>query len=266
MRHKKIIQEILGKELEKEGFTYVPGESSAWSYERLKDEVWQVISVVRERYCKGYIKIIFNTNAYGQKARELDDFVPEDLPEYWHYETEEELRQIITQFKEWIFAYGMAGLEKMSQPTTEARPKPETNRYLYEHHRELYEEYREKMGIQDEEWIDVIRKIQKRIEETWDLPFSQMEEELIGLAALYAYAINDGKEGNWFWHGMANLCVVEGVTEISPNLIPLKDVILTWKQKRTNILVHKYDVTQIEIENQKMFDEYKKQKRKKNSI
>ena len=185
------------------------------------------------------------------------------MPEYWHYETEEELRQIIMQFKEWIFTYGLEGLEKMSQPTTEARPKPETNRYLYEHHRELNEEYREKMGIQGEEWVDVIRKIQKRIEETWDLPFSQMEEELIGLAALYAYAINDGKEGNWFWHGMANLCVVEGVTETSPNLIPLKDIILTWKQKRTSILVHKYEVTQIHIENQKMYDEYRAQKGKK---
>lgn len=67
MRHKKFIQEILGNELEKEGFAYVPGETLAWSYERLKNEVWQVISVVRERYCKGYIKVIFNTNAYGQE-------------------------------------------------------------------------------------------------------------------------------------------------------------------------------------------------------
>lgn len=198
-----------------------------------------------------------------KSTRELDDFVPGELPEYWHYETEEELRQIITQFKEWILAYGLEGLEKMSQPTSEARPKPETNRYLYDHHKELYEEYREKMGIQDEEWIDIIKKVQKRIEETWDLPFDQVEEELIGLAALYAYAINDGKEGNWFWHRMANLCVVEGVAETSPNLVPLTDVIVTWKYKRTDTLIHTYDVTQIEIENQKRYDEYKAQKRRK---
>lgn len=263
MQHKKIIQEILGKELEKEGFRYVPGESLAWSYERLKDEVWQVISIVRERYCKGYIKVIFNTNAYGQKDRELDDFVPGELPEYWHYETEEELRQIITQFKEWIITYGLEGLEKMSQPTTEVRPKPETNRYLYEHHEELYEEYREKMGVKDEKWIDVIKKIQKRIEETWDLLFSQMEGELIGLAALYAYAINDGKEGNWFWHGMANLCVVEGVTPTCPSLVPLVDIVLTWSRKRSGTLEKKYMTVQVYIENQKMYDEYKTQKRKK---
>lgn len=56
---------------------------------------------------------------------------------------------------------------------------------------------------------------------------------------------------------------MEGVTETSPNLIPLKDIILTWKQKRTNILVDKYEVTQIEIENQKMYDEYRAQKGKK---
>lgn len=260
MRQKKIIQEILGKELEKEGFRYIQGESLAWSYERLKGEVWQVISVVRERYCKGYIKIIFNTNAYGQKARELDDFVPEKLPEYWHYETEEELRQIITQFKEWIFAYGLEGLEKISQPTTEARPKPETNRYLYEHHEELYEEYREKMGIQDEEWIDVIKKIQKRIEETWNLPFNQMEEELIGLAALYAYALNGGEDGIWEWNPKAGMCTVPEVAGTVTRVFPLLDIIHAWNWKDEKLLMQEYERIQTMIRLKKELEKYKKQK------
>ncbi len=37
MRHKKMIQEILGTELEKQGFTYMP--NSSWSCERVKDQV-----------------------------------------------------------------------------------------------------------------------------------------------------------------------------------------------------------------------------------
>lgn len=259
MQHKKIIQEILGKELEKEGFRYVPGESLAWSYERLKDEVWQVISIVRERYCKGYIKVIFNTNAYGQKDRELDDFVPGELPEYWHYETEEELRQIITQFKEWIITYGLEGLEKMSQPTTEVRPKPETNRYLYEHHEELYEEYREKMGVKDEKWIDVIKKIQKRIEETWDLPFSQMEEELIGLAALYAYALNEGEEGIWEWNAKMGICTVERVAETIKTTFPLTFVIHAWNRKDIGILMREFEIVQIYIQNRKEREENEKE-------
>ena len=59
MRYKKMIQKILGTELEKQGFTYMP--NSSWSYERVKDQVWQSVSVVRERYCKGYIRMVFMT-------------------------------------------------------------------------------------------------------------------------------------------------------------------------------------------------------------
>lgn len=248
MKHKKIVQEILGKELEKEGFRYVSGDAKSWCYERTKNGVWQIISVVRERYCKGYIKMIFTTNAYGQKDRELNDFVPEELPEYWHYETEEELRQIMVQFTEWVFAYGMKGLEEMSQPTTEAHPKPETNRYLYEHHKELYEEYRQKMQIEDDNWEDVVKKIQKRIEETWDMPFKEMEGELIGLSALYAYALNEGEEGNWRWHEKLSSCMVEGVTELCSSCFPLSKIINAWVHKRTLPLMEEYKTVQIYVQ------------------
>lgn len=88
--------------------------------------------------------------------------------------------------KDWTLAYGLDELEKMSIPTTEARPKPETNRYLYEHHRELYEEYKEKLCGECKSWEDVVGVIQEKIEETWDQPFAEVEDMLIGLAALYA--------------------------------------------------------------------------------
>ncbi|MCM1125902.1 MAG: hypothetical protein NC429_05465 [Lachnospiraceae bacterium] len=46
-------------------------------------------------------------------------------------------------------------------------------------------------------------------------------------------------------------------------LVPLADVILTWSGKRNDILEDKYMTVQIHIENQKMYDEYRAQKRKK---
>lgn len=232
MRYKKIIQEILGTELEKRGFTYMPNTS--WSYERVKDKVWQSISVVCERYCKGYIKMVFMTNAYGQKAKELDDFVPEQLPEYWHYETEEELRKIIEQFKEWTLTYGLSELEKISVPTTEARPKPETNRYLYEHHRELYEEYKEKLCENCDSWEDVVRVVQNEIKKTWDQPFCEVEDMLVGLAALYAYALNRGEEGEWKWDVKMNACSLHGVLGTYMNILPLFDIVNAWSNKNVN--------------------------------
>lgn len=256
MKHKKIIQDILGTELEKMGFTYMPNTS--WSYERVKDKVWQSISVVRERYCKGYIKMIFMTNAYGQKARELDDFVPEQLPEYWHYETEEELRKIIEQFKDWTFTYGLDELEKMSVPTTEARPKPETNRYLYEHHRELYEEYGDKLCKDCSSWEDVVRVVQNEIKRTWDQPFSEVEDMLVGLAALYAYALNEGEEGEWVWEDKFNSCILDGPLGTFDKLFPLQDVIGSWRRKNVENLSDRRQEILIYYDNLLKFKEKKK--------
>lgn len=255
MKYKKIIQEILGTELEKRGFTYMPNTS--WSYERVKDKVWQSISVVCERYCKGYIKMVFMTNAYGQKAKELDDFVPEQLPEYWHYETEEELRKIIEQFKEWTLTYGLSELEKISVPTTEARPKPETNRYLYEHHRELYEEYKEKLCENCDSWEDVVRVVQNEIKKTWDQPFCEVEDMLIGLAALYAYALNEGEEGDWVWRERSNSCILDGPLGTFTRLHPLQDVISSWKIKNVDNLLRQQEIILIYYDDLLKFKEKK---------
>lgn len=59
---------------------------------------------------------------------------------------------------------------------------------------------------------------------------------------------------------MTNLCVVEVA---DPNLILLADVILTWSGKRNDILEDEYTTAQIDVENQKRYDEYRAQKRKK---
>ena len=65
MTIKKIIQEELGKTLEEHGFKFTKAEPCFWPYEREKDGIRQEIVVARDRYEKGYIKMIFSTNAYG---------------------------------------------------------------------------------------------------------------------------------------------------------------------------------------------------------
>lgn len=151
---KKIFREILGKELKKEGFTYISKETE-WSCERIKDDVQQIISIVRRRECiEKEIKIVLKTSVYGQKAKELGDFVPEDIPEFWHFETEEELRQIIGQFKEWVFTYGLDELEKMSQLTSEACPKPEGDGVG-----------KERLGVQTGSWkelAELVKEIERK--------------------------------------------------------------------------------------------------------
>ena len=56
----------------------LPRQSLVSGHMKRKDGIHQEILVARDRYEKGYIKMIFSTNAYGQQPKEFRDFVPEE--------------------------------------------------------------------------------------------------------------------------------------------------------------------------------------------
>ena len=211
MNMKKIIQEELGQELENIGFHYVPGERSVWPYEREKDGVKQEIIVIRDRYEKNYIKVIFHTNAYGQRQREFRHFVPEEGAkhwEFWGFENEEELRAILKEFKRLIFTYGLDFLETISKPATDAVPTREKQRYLYQHHQELFEKYQKELGTEGKSAEEVIDILNHKIEEMLDKPYTEMEDVLMGFAALYGHTICWGDNGEWIWNEEKESCEV----------------------------------------------------------
>ena len=190
MTIKRIIQEELGKMLEEHGFKFTKAEPCFWPYEKEKDGIHQEILVARDRYEKGYIKMIFSTSAYGQRPKEFRDFVPEEGAkkwDYWGYENEEELRQILREFKRLILAYGFDFIEEISKPATDAIPTEKTNRYLLERHQDLYIEYQEKLEVRGKDAKEVIDIIYKRLKRMLDEPFGQVENTLIGLHLLPAY-------------------------------------------------------------------------------
>lgn len=87
----KIIEEELGQELQKAGFQLAYEEKGVWTYERVKNGVKQVITVITSRYSSKKIKVLFDTNAYGQNTKEFYNFVPEEdvkYREFWKYKNE----------------------------------------------------------------------------------------------------------------------------------------------------------------------------------
>lgn len=226
MERKKIVKEILGTELEKLGFAYEKG-----SYVRRKNGIKQCIEVGEERFAKKHAKMYFYANAYGQKPVELEDFVPGILQESWKYETDEEYRAIIQQFKEWTFTYGLEQLEKMSIPTTEERPKPETNRYLYEHHEELNREYLKKMGMEGAEAPDVLFALQDEMEKLQGLLFKEVEQTLVGLAAVYGHCMCLLGKGTWYWNEEHQSCLIDNVGESGILEYPLSRMINSYHTK-----------------------------------
>lgn len=113
----KIVEEELGQELQKAGFQLANEEKGVWTYERVKNGVKQVITVITSRYSSKKIKVLFDTNAYGQNTKEFYNFVPEEdvkNREFWGYKNEEELRNILREFRRLIVTYGFDFLETIS--------------------------------------------------------------------------------------------------------------------------------------------------------
>lgn len=214
MKKKKIIQEIMGSELEPLGFAYENDNGQFYTYIRWKEEVKQAITICNERFTRNYLKMYFSTSAYGQKMKELEDFVPGIMQESWKYENEEEFREIVEQFRDWTLSYGLEVLEKMSVPTTEKRPKPETNRYLYEHHERLNEEYLRSKDLVGKDSIDVVFAIQDTIKELRTQSFNEAESTLIMLAAAFAHNMCLHGVGEWTWDEEYQVCEVLNVGEV----------------------------------------------------
>ena len=96
----KTIEEELGQELERAGFQPDFSERDVWTYRRVKDGAGQSITVITGRYSRNALKVLFDTNACGQGAREFRNFVPEEdirHQEFWRYKSEEELRTILKE-------------------------------------------------------------------------------------------------------------------------------------------------------------------------
>lgn len=231
----KIIEEELGQELEKTGFQPDFSERDVWPYQREKDGVRQVITVITGRYSRKALKVLFDTNAYGQRTREFRNFVPEEdvkHQEFWRYKSEEELRTILKEFKRLILAYGMKCLDTMSQPTTDAVPTEEMERYLYLNHEKLYEEYSVKLQTQGKSAEEVIEIINQTMDQNTGKSFENVKDLLVGLAALYGHTISWGNRGNWVWDEKNKRCWLENILGTDQEASLLTCIFPDWDTRR----------------------------------
>lgn len=233
LNYKKTVQAVIGTALEELGFEKEKFDRYSYSYSRKKESVIQSIIVLRNPYEKNSVKVIFQTNAYGQKQKEFEDFVPGVLQDEWKYETADEFIAIMQQFKEWILQYGLDILEQISIPTSDVCPKPETNRYLYEHHEELNEQYRIMLQINEtDEKRVVLQKLYQEVRRLHrEVEFQEAERELIGIAAVYAHTLCLFGKGQWTWDDTNSMCVIHKIAGTMVNLFPLSMVIAEYKVK-----------------------------------
>lgn len=233
----KLIQEILGYFLQAEGFSYLMYDVQTWIFERKKRDVKQNICV----HDKGdSMRLYLQTNAYRQmpvfdkKIVDREKYKGDRLG-FWEYKNDEEFAMILEIYKEALEDRGLQELERISEHATEIRPTPESNRYLYEHHAELFEEYRLKLGLDSGnlEVFAVMEVIKNELERLQGREFSNVLPNLIGLAAVCGETIVKSYDAKWEWRNNNETCWVE-----MPKLgiYMLQTVINSWDKEPNKII------------------------------
>ncbi len=240
MNKEKLIKEIIGEAVKDYGFEdfiySVDGWTEGYDFERTDGDLEQYIIIT---VIDNEIRLEFMTNAYGQFSVEASKLIKSDFPsnrrDFLMFRNEEEFKGILYLFRDIILQKGFEILEKISRPTTEARPKKETYWKVFSENKELDEKYRKMYGFENTEFT---RKMMQRISDiilsTKDQDFKEVEEMLVGLAAVYGNQIIRKCGGEWRWYDKPQSCLIVKIHgENSSN--PLNEIIGYWRRQEENI-------------------------------
>ena len=235
MQKTKIVQKIIGEAIKLYGFEYTGFNADSWIYRKQVGELKQDILI--SLIYKGELKIYFRTNAYGQKPIYGETLVKEgedcgDALGFYSFADESEFTRIIEYFKKIIFDYGFEALERNSVPTTEIRPTEKICMYLYENHKELNKEYRDRFNINDDTSHEKIFEIiQDYMIETQGQPFAEVIDTLIGIAAVVGTVYVDISKGGLEWDPDKKICWVTNKEKHPKKVHPLNDIMICWREK-----------------------------------
>lgn len=207
---KLFVRKVIGGVIFPYGFLEESNDRLGVRFSRKKERVTQFISV--DYILDSYLRISFQTSAYQYPT--LDgyellcrkgevrnpDFIKFLNPEVrlWKWEEKDQFLAILDIFKKLIVTYGMDLLNDLSVDWTDIQPTVESNKKLYENHIELNLHYREELGIKTEtNAIKVMELISRKLIEIRGQDFKNIEDVLIGLAAVYGEEIVLKCGGEW---------------------------------------------------------------------
>ena len=236
----KWIKKIIGEVVETHGFEYTghskDGYVHGYSFECIKGDLRQDVYLT---VIENTVRMQLNTNAYGQiwvnVCNLMESNLKPDVMGFLEFQDEDEFKEILYSFGEILIQKGFDVLEEKSKPTTEIRPKKETYWKLYVEHDELNREYRQRYGLEDtESSLKCMQKISDIILGTTDREFAEVEEMLIGLAAVYGDQLIQKMGGEWGWSKVHNSSGIEEMKNGS-YANPLADIIFYWRRGKEHL-------------------------------
>lgn len=238
MSRAQLIKKVIGEAIEEFGFVY-EGYSRdeychIYTFVRKKRVIKQYIWIETQPSLSegGVVKLSFMSSANSMKAVQGAYLIESDFERESDglvFKTEEELTQILYLFNDVIRQKGLDILQKIRRSGGKAAPKKRTQWKLYQEHEGLNEEYRKKYGLEEtESTTGLMQKIYDVILENKDRKFAEVEELLVGLAAVYGDQIVRKCGGQWKWYSEHNSCMIEGIFG-SRAENPLLTVISQWR-------------------------------------
>lgn len=268
MKIKIKIKEIVGSFLVDHGFALLneKGGASAtnYTYTRKSGMLTQYVCIGKSILGKE-MGLTMQTDAWGFPFADPRDIIPElantfdvtkglsleqdtivlikaiSLSKYsmneranWPYESEEELEKALWEIREVIEKYGLAWLDKKCIEE-QIIPTDEMGNKLYQSYEELYKCFAERHHIDttDKSKENIAKSfavVRARLEEIQYLPYSEVQDDLVEMAAFWGEQLRGKFGGVWKQMDRGRLTSVRGLkTYILRNNYPLDDIVKAFK-------------------------------------
>ncbi len=248
MNEIELIKRIIGEAIAPYGFADEgPEKKRGVIFIRKREKLKQYIFV--QLVAGNHLRLEFRTNAYQQRHILGNELLPQKRPvnwsssipgmplpaDWWEWKDESEFLAILYKFKDIIIKYGLHALEEISLPAADIHPAIQSDWKLYRNHDNFNVKYRKILGIEKEtSGREILNIINNTIHEARNLDFKEIEELLIGLAAVYGEVIIMKYGGEWKWRDdFNNICWISG--QNGRNYYPLHELTDYWAAGKDNV-------------------------------
>lgn len=240
MNREKMIKNIIEETAEKLGFYYEGcsqnGDVTDYTFERKKESEFDVSQgiwiLIFDNYRGGYdIRLTFAGTKRIEAYRLIESkFQEGDVGNCLHFEDEKELEQILRLFREIIEKKGETIFSEIRKPQEDIKKNRDMHWKLYQEHEALNKTYRKLYDMEDTQFTaKLIRRMSDVILARKDDNFEEVEELLLGMAAIYGDQLIRKRGGEWAWED--SFCIIQGIQD-SYYEIPLQMVRGYWRWKR----------------------------------
>ena len=210
MQKKKMIIDIIGKEIEKYGFTYglekAYSAPNLWGFTREVNGIKQRIIIQQHRFMPALF-LEFSTSAWGGNMGERAGTKIKIPPNYsnnhdtWSYNDDEKFKKILLEFVDIIEKYGLKNLEERSVEP-EVIPTNEMGEKLISSVEELsckfiQDNQIKNLEMNEENILKWFKLVENKFEQTKDLPYDDVKDMLVEVVAFLGEQLRKKLNGEW---------------------------------------------------------------------